>query len=200
MPRHSDPDLEKRILDAAWKLWQGGDQRLSLRALARAAGTNTPAIYRRFKNRREIVRAMLLRTRRDFYEAIAPSPTLAEAFDPYVDFALHHPRQYELFFANQNKLLRQWLPGRSATAEEKMPAFFWGIRKLSEQLGGPPESYIPLAITVWAVAHGIVSLLISGAIDARMEPELRAQGRKAIHVLIRETAKQTGERPNPDQA
>ena len=111
MPRHPDPDLEKRILDAAWKLWRGGDERLSLRALARAARTNTPAIYRRFKTRREIVRAMLLRLRRDFYEAISVVPTMEEAAAPYLDFALSHPRQYELFFAHQH-LLRQWLPGR----------------------------------------------------------------------------------------
>ncbi len=37
MPRHADPDLEKRVLDAAQKLWRGGgDRTLSMRALARA--------------------------------------------------------------------------------------------------------------------------------------------------------------------
>jgi AcrR family transcriptional regulator len=186
MPRHPDPTLEKRLLDAAWKLWQGGDTRLSLRKLARAARTNTPAIYRRFKNRREIVRAMMLRVRRDLYDALASSPTIEKAVDPYIDFALHHPRQYEMFFVHHYEHLRQWLPGRSAKAEDKLPAFFWGLRKLSEQLGGAAESHIPLAITLWALVHGTASLLISQAVEPGMEADLRAGCRKTVELLLRE--------------
>ena len=190
MPRHPDPDLEKRILDAAWKLWQGGDERLSLRVLARAARTNTPAIYRRFRNRREIVRAMLFRFRRDFYEAIASVPTMEAAVGPYLDFALSQPRRYELFFAHQH-LLRQWLPGRSATDREKNPSFFWGLEKLSEELGGPPERHIPLLISIWTMAHGTASLLISEAVDPKSEPEMRAECESAVRLLIREAAKKS---------
>lgn len=190
MPRQPDPDLEKRILDAAWKLWQGGDERLSLRALARAARTNTPAIYRRFKNRREIVRAMLLRFRRDFFETISSVPTLEAAAAPYLDFALSHPRQYELFFAHQH-LLRQWLPGRRTADREKNPAFFWGLEKLAEQLGGPPESHVPLVMSIWAIAHGTASLLLSGAIDPKLEAEMRSECQRTVGLLVREAAKQT---------
>ena len=44
MPRHPDPDLEERILKAAHALWRrGGDKALTMRVVARAAGTNTPA-------------------------------------------------------------------------------------------------------------------------------------------------------------
>ena len=50
MPRPPDPDLEERILKAARKLWKkGGENALTMRAVAKAAGTkNTPAVYRRF--------------------------------------------------------------------------------------------------------------------------------------------------------
>ena len=189
MPRHPDPDLERRILDAAWKLWQGGDERLSLRTLARAARTNTPAIYRRFKNRREIVRAMLLRFRRDFYEVISSASTMEKAVGPYLDFALSQPRRYELFFAHQH-LLRQWLPGRRSADREKNPAFFWGLEKLSEELGGPPESHVPLVMSIWSLVHGTASLLISQAVDPKLEPEMRAECERAVRLLIREAAPQ----------
>ena len=188
MPRHPDPDLEKRILDAAWKLWQGGDERLSLRTLARNAGTNTPAIYRRFKHRREIVRAMLLRFRRDFYEKISAAPSMEAAVGPYLDFALGQPRRYALFFAHQH-LLRQWLPGRKGADREKNPAFFWGLEKLSGELGGPPESHIPLVMSIWSIAHGTASLLISEAVDPKLEPEMRAECERAVRLLIREAGK-----------
>ena len=60
MPRHSDPELEGRILNAARKLWhKGGETALSMRAVAKAAGTNTPAVYRRFRTREQILRALV---------------------------------------------------------------------------------------------------------------------------------------------
>jgi AcrR family transcriptional regulator len=49
MPRHPDPFLEGQILDAAAGLWRkGGDKALTIRAVAQAAHTTTPTIYRRF--------------------------------------------------------------------------------------------------------------------------------------------------------
>ena len=64
MPRHPDPDLEGRILAAASKLWaKGGEEALTMRAVAKAAGTNTPALYRRFKDRKDILRALVQRMR-----------------------------------------------------------------------------------------------------------------------------------------
>ena len=43
MPRQPDPELEGRILKAAQVLWKrGGDHALTMRAVARAARTNTP--------------------------------------------------------------------------------------------------------------------------------------------------------------
>jgi hypothetical protein len=139
------------------------------------------------------MRTVMLRLRRDLYEAMASAPTLDKAVDPYIDFALSHPRQYEMFFVHHDSLRREWLPGRSATAEDKMPGFFWGLRKLAEQLGGSPESHIPLVITLWALMHGTASLLISRVIEAELEPELREQCRKAVRMLIRQDAKRSGE-------
>ena len=41
MPRQPDPNLENRLLNAAQVLWKrGGEKSLTMRAVARAAGTN----------------------------------------------------------------------------------------------------------------------------------------------------------------
>ena len=64
MPRRADPELEDKILDAAQKLWKkGGEKALTMRTVARAAGTNTPAVYRRFRDRDDILRGLLQRIR-----------------------------------------------------------------------------------------------------------------------------------------
>ena len=189
MPRRPDPSLDKRVLDAAWRLWKGGDKRLSLRALARAAGTSTPAIYRHFRSRKEILRALLLRLRHDLYQRLAGTATMEDAFDAYLDFALRHRQEYQMFYAQQYELLAKWRPGRSARDAEKLPAFFWGLNTLAKELGGTPASHIPLAVTLWALVHGTASLLISRAVEEDLEADLRREGKKAVRLLMGAAAK-----------
>ena len=67
MARHPNPDLEEQILNAARKLWKkGGASALTMRAVAKAAATNTPAVYRRFRDREDILRALLQSIRLEF--------------------------------------------------------------------------------------------------------------------------------------
>jgi len=92
MPRHPDPDLEERVLCAADKLWRkGGDEALTMRAVAEAAGTNTPAVYRRFKDRDDLIRALLLRIAERIREHFQKGGTLEEMCEAYVDYALSMP-------------------------------------------------------------------------------------------------------------
>jgi len=183
MPRHADPELVERVLDAAQKLWRrGGDKAFSMRVLARLAKTNTPAIYRRFKNREDILRALLERLRLDVYESLKTAKTLEDACEVWIDFALRHPREYELYYAHQFKLLRG---GRAHGWEEIGPNFQWTINKIAEELGGSPQEHVRLALVMWALSHGTATLLISKAVPASLEPEIRAACVKAVGDLVR---------------
>ncbi len=188
MPRHPDPDLEKRVLDAAQKLWRGGgDKTLSMRTLARVAKTNTPAIYRRFRDREDILRALLLRLRKDIYETLEPSQTLAEVCERYIDFALRRPREYELYYAHQYEFLRAArVPGR-----EEMPVFQWAIKKFAEPLGASPGQQMRLLFAIWALAHGTATLLIAKATPPHLANELRAACTHAVAELLRAANKGT---------
>jgi AcrR family transcriptional regulator len=188
MPRHADPDLEKRVLDAAQRLWRGGgDKTLSMRTLARAAKTNTPAIYRRFKTREDILRALLLRLRQDIYEALQPSQSLEEVCVRYIDFALRRPREYELYYTHQYEFLRAaHVPGRA-----EMPVFQWALKKFAEPLGGSPEERVRLVFKIWALAHGTATLLIAKAIPPELAKDLRAACTSAAAELLEAASKQT---------
>src|SRR3974377_2078451 len=98
MPKPLDPEVEKRVLDAAEKLLRSGDERLSIRALAKAARTNPPGIYRRFRNRNDILRAILLRLEQELYQSLVAAESLEAATERYIDFALHHRKVYEMWF------------------------------------------------------------------------------------------------------
>jgi len=182
MPRHADPDLEKRVLDAAQKLWRGGgDRTLSMRALARAARTNTPAIYRRFKDRKDILRALLLRARTKQVEAVQAARSLEEAIDLYINFALRNPWEYELYYLQEHEQLRPVV----SRSPEIGPGFIWLQQQLAERLGGSPEAHASLGLALWGLAHGTVMLLISKVVPPARAAELRAGCREAIAVLLK---------------
>ena len=89
MPRHADPVVEERVIHAARKLWaRGGYNALSMRALAKAARTNTPAIYRRFRNKKDLLRAIVRRAQQDLFVVLEPCRSFEEAAERILTFAL----------------------------------------------------------------------------------------------------------------
>jgi len=185
MPRQPDPDLEERILSAAHVLWKrGGEKSLTMRAVARAAGTNTPAVYRRFKDRRDLVKALLLRIaariRRDF-EA---GKTLEDMAEAYVDSALRQPHEYELFYSHARELSPPKGTGWPRAIRESRPNFGFVEGLLAQRMGGAPEDHTQLALGVWATLHGTTMLLLSKAIPEGHEEELRKACRAAMRTLM----------------
>ena len=185
MPRHPDPDLENRILNAAQVLWKrGGEKSLTMRAVARAAGTNTPAVYRRFKDRRDLVRGLLLRIANRIREDFETGETLEEMAEVYVDSALRLPHEYELFYSHARELSPPRGPGRPRPIRESRPNFRFVEQLLAKRLGGLPEDHTQLALAVWATLHGTTTLLLSKSIPDGHEEELRVACRAAVRTLI----------------
>lgn len=185
MPRHPDPDLENRILNAAQALWKrGGERALTMRAVARAAGTNTPAVYRRFKDRRDLVRALLLRIAHRIREDFAAGETLEQMAEAYVDSALRMPHEYELFYAHSRELSPPRGSGKPRPIRESRPNFRFVEQLLAHRLGGSPEHHTQLALAIWAILHGTTTLLLSKSIPDGHEEELRVACRAAVKALL----------------
>lgn len=184
MPRHPDPELEERILNAAQKLWKrGGEKALTMRTVARAARTNTPAVYRRFKDRDDILRALLRRIadriRRDF-DSAGGIEGMAEA---YVESALREPHEYELFYSHARWLSPPKLAERPI--RESRPNFGFLEQQLADRLGGRPEDHTQLGLAIWAILHGTCTLLLHGAIPVGHTEELRQACRSAVRALLK---------------
>jgi len=185
MPRQPDPGVEERILNAAQKLWQkGGEKALTMRAVAKAAGTNTPTIYRRFKNRRDIVFALVQRVRQDVVRALQPSRSPEETCVRYIEFASSHRHEYKLLYARTHELL-QSLRSRGRPTVLDSTIIVELIRKqLAERLGGSAPECTRLSLALWALAHGTATLLISNGIPMQQAGELRAAFAAAIDTLV----------------
>jgi AcrR family transcriptional regulator len=185
MPRHPDPGLEERILCAADVLWKrGGEKSLTMRAVARAAGTNTPAVYRRFKNRQDLLRGLLRRIVVRIRQHFAAGKTVEAMAEAYVEYALQRPREYELFYSHSRELSPPKGPGRPRPIRESRPNFAFLEQRLAQQLGGSPKDHTRLSLELWALAHGTAMLLISKSIPEGHEEELRKAQRVAVKALL----------------
>lgn len=185
MPRKPDPDLEERVLKAADLLWRrGGEKALTMRAVARIAGTNTPAVYRRFKDRKDLLRGVLLRIAgriRAHFEVEADIERMAEA---YVDYAVALPNQYELFYEYSGKLSPRKGRGKARPIRESRPNFALTEKLLAQRLGGSAEDHTQLALAIWALLHGTSMLLVLKSIPGGHEEELRRACRSAVKALL----------------
>ncbi len=169
MPRHPDPDLEQRILAVASRLWaRGGEKALTMRAVAKAAGTTTPTVYERYRDRDDILRALRLQTRRDLFAALSRTRTLRDAFQAQLDFALDHSHAYEVLFDGVAK---------PPSLHEPWPSFNLMRERLAQRLGGTPRQNTRLMLAVWSLMHGTAMLIIRGG----FEGVLRSQ---TIHACL----------------
>src|SRR5947207_8608053 len=152
MPRHSDPELEGRILNAARKLWhKGGETALSMRAVAKAAGTNTPAVYRRFPNREQILRALVKSFQQQLNQQLVDCQSPAEIAESALEFALRHPREYQLMTS-----------GLLARMTKERPNLDFVAHRCAEWLGGRAKDYEGFVFTITSLVHGTAMLRISG--------------------------------------
>ena len=169
MPRQPDPDLEQRILDAALRLWaRGGEKSLTMRAVAKAAGTTTPTVYERYVDRDDLLRALRLQTREDLFAAVSRSRTLHEAIRRHLQFALENGHAYEVLFDGV---------GKPPSLHEPWPTFNLIRERIASKIGGAPREHNRLMLAVWCLMHGAAMLIIRG----RFEGPLRTQ---AIHTCI----------------
>ena len=163
MPRHPDPELEQRILEAAGRLWgRGGAKALTMRAVAKAAGTTTPTVYERYRDRDDILRALRLKTRTQLFAALSQTHTLRQAVQRYLEFALQHHYAYEPLFDGV---------GQPPSMHEPWPSFNLFRKRLAEQLGGTPTEHTRLMLAVWSLMHGTAMLIIRGQFEGALRTQ-----------------------------
>jgi len=163
VPRQPDPRLEQRILDAALRLWaRGGEKTLTMRAVAKAAGTTTPTVYERYRDRDDILRALRTETRRELFAALSRTRTLRESAQVYIEFALGHSHAYEVLFDGV---------GRPPSLHEPWPSFNLMRERLAQMRGGTLRDNTRLMLAVWSLMHGAAILIIRGDFEGALRTQ-----------------------------
>jgi AcrR family transcriptional regulator len=184
LPRQPDPGLEQRILDAASRLWaRGGEKALTMRAVAKAAGTTTPTVYERYRDRDDILRAIRLETRRELFAALSRTSTLHDAVLGYIEFALDHSFTYEVLFDGV---------GQPPSLREPWPSFNLIRARVAERLGGNPNKYTRLMLSLWSLMHGTAMLIIRGRFEGALRTQAIHTCLDAIDAILRSAARPAG--------
>ncbi len=184
MPRQPDPDLEQRILDAASRLWaRGGEKALTMRAVAKAAGTTTPTVYERYRDRDDILRALRLQTRSELFAALTRTRTLRQAVQRQLEFAFEHSHAYEVLFDGV---------GKPPSLHEPWPSFNLIRERIAGRLGGTPRKHTRLMLAVWSLMHGAAMLTIRGGFEGSLRIQTLHACLDAFDAMLESAARAKG--------
>lgn len=157
--------LRDRILDAAETiLISDGYEHLSMRRLADAVEYAASTIYGYFADKSAILAAVMERTCGLLVEALdraaltpGPLTRLRMLARAYVEFALEHPKHYEVLFLLRGPTVPVIeTPAFAAAVEHFREAVAEGVRSGTFRRVNVDES----AQACWAACHGLVSLLL----------------------------------------
>ena len=178
MPPHADKLLQERILKTAQRLWRTrGEEGLTLRSVAREAGTTTPTVYKRFRNKRALQNALAERFRMQLNEYLFGSQSIEDACRRYLQFAEEHPHEYRLLFSAWSDIFHPDYP---------RPGRLWLMTQFAKRFGGEPEEYGQCFYALFLLAHGAATLL-SIPSDEVARKEVRSNFLAIADKLIQQT-------------
>lgn len=169
------------ILAAARGLFlKEGVERVTIRAICARVGVTAPALYRHFKDKREIITGICNETfgrllesfRRIRAEEKEPLAALKQMMERYVRFALAHQEEYRLLFMSKDLLMLEMAKDLDIRSDEDaVRAGILGPLVLQELAAhvalciergiltrGDPET---MTDTIWSCGHGLASLMIT---------------------------------------
>jgi len=189
LPRQPDPQLEQRILDAACRLWsRGGEKSLTMRGVAKAAGTTTPTVYERYRDREDILRALRMQTRIDLFSALSRTRSLTQACERYLEYALKNPHSYEVLFDGF---------AQPPSLHEPWPSFNLMRIRLAKRLGGAPRKHTRLMLALWSLMHGTAMLMIRGGVAGPLRAQMTHACLDALEAIVAEAARSKGKGYSP---
>lgn len=187
-------EQRENILACACELYlEDGLDGFSMRKLARAVGVTAPALYRHFESKEavllDVVGEAYARFAQYLYGALqgrTPEERFRLAGEGYLDFALDQPRLYEVLFASPDVMgMTQLSP--EVEAQACAVGQFWNDRVRECMDAGMLRRADPdaLGVTLWAHAHGLVSLYLLGALPVEGEDAFRELYRLSGNRLLR---------------
>ncbi len=173
MPTKNRRDREKEalrtlILESASSLFQEvGYEGTTLRKIAKRIEYNPATIYSYFKSKEEIFYALQKQAFQGFYQALQtvgkepdPGKRLTSMGRAYIKFALDNPQAYDLMFVMQEPMQALGDEEGWVLGEKNFHLLHDTVVECIAAGLLSPEDSESLAMMIWAMMHGLVSLYI----------------------------------------
>lgn len=171
----------RTILDAASAIVvQDGASALTMRRLATALGTSTMVLYSRFGSREAVMAAVLAEGFSKFADTLAavsladPVAHLRELGRAYRRFARENPTSYRLMWSGAATPADCDPSVATPASTHGLRAFgtlVLGVTRVLARADRPAKDAEPLALCVWSVVHGFVSLELSSGMPPGVDAD-----------------------------
>lgn len=190
---HMSEIQRRKILRCACDLYlKDGLEGFSMRKLARSVGVTAPALYRHFRSREGVLVAMMGEAHQlqaqYLYRSLqgrTPAERLERAAAEYLTFATEHPEMYEMLYVAPHHLGLGELPPEVAEVAAATGRFWQDRVREAMEAGilakGDPDA---VGLTLWAHAHGFVTIHLRGICPVMEHGDLRESFRESSRRLL----------------
>jgi AcrR family transcriptional regulator len=163
--------LRQEILAAATRLLleTGDEEAVSIRAIAEAVGVTPPSIYLHFADKTELIWAVCEEQFRKLDQEMAaasagvndPLEALRRRGRAYVRFGLQNAEAYRVLFMHHYKEVPETVDPKELRDSATFMHLVEAVQRCMEAGAIRRADPLQIAIGLWAMVHGITSLLIS---------------------------------------
>jgi len=176
VPRISNAALEGEIIAAAMRLLdKGGDDAVTLRAVAKEAGTTTPTIYERFPNRDRLMEGVTDRVTEDLLEVLRSCKSVRAMFFAYLRESRAHPARASF---EVRTFAARYVRG------QETPGFDLLKSRLTEEIGIKGSAAEDLALAIASLAFGTAQGMIAAGSDTRQALQFQRSAVRALQILL----------------
>jgi AcrR family transcriptional regulator len=201
-------NTRQQILEEAREVFlKQGLVGFSMRAVAERVGVSATALYRHFDGKDALVATMLGEAFATFGSYLGrglggrkPLERFRKTGEAYFDFALDHPRDYQLMFLTNCAELGFRRISKEIE-ERSQPTFQFLVDRIEECMAAGAMmkgDARQVALYVWSTVHGAASLWLYGQLSESLDlPAFRAHTALCLDLLERALSASTGSPARP---
>lgn len=187
-----DKPLRERIIDASRSLLlEEGYRSFSLRRVAGRVGVTATSIYLHFDNKDHLIHTLIDESIQKLNEEL--EKTASKTADPvmrlealartYAEFALKHPREYQIIYFVSSDEMARYPKQKFRQARKGYEILIRTIEEGVEKGLMKEEDPRTASYTFWAQLHGVMSVVLTKRLDMRIDRDEFI--RQAIEHIIK---------------
>ncbi|MBO6575463.1 MAG: TetR/AcrR family transcriptional regulator [Rhodothermales bacterium] len=179
-PESNGVDLRRLILDETRHLLVAeGYNSLSMRRIAKKIGYSATAIYLHFDSKDALVHTLIDEGMGRLYDRLKdlkpeqgdPAEALHKGCMAYVRFGLDNPEYYEIMHLLHPERMERYPAEKFRRARRSLEMIGQILERGVKAGTFTVESATVASTAIWAMLHGVVSLIISRRVDVRIDQE-----------------------------